>query len=355
MLLPIILLLVYLGANGYLAWRLCHSMAMLPLAVRIAVVVAVAALALMLFAAIGLRNAGLGEGVMRAMFNIGSVWLVFLLYSILSITLFDIVHWVFPALRHGTLLALVLTTFILQLGYVNYRNPRVVEHRFASEKITSPRRLVAISDVHLGYGTNRRALEHYVELINGQKPDMVLIVGDLIDNSVRPVAEQQMEEALNKISAPDGVFMAAGNHEYISGIDAVEEFLAKTDITLLRDSVARIGDIAIVGRDDRMNRERKALSEITPQEGYIVVLDHQPSAIDESVAAGADLHLSGHTHRGQVWPLSWLTDAIYEQSHGYRKWRNSDVIVTSGLSLWGPPFRIGTASELVVIDLIPEE
>lgn len=350
----IIFLVVYLGANAFLAWRIFTALDMLPVWVRVVVVVAISAMALMLFASIALRNVALPDALMRAMFNIGSVWLVFLLYSILAITLFDVVHWVVPSLRYGTLIAIVLTIFVMQLGYVHYRNPKVVEHSFLSEKISSPKRIVAISDVHLGYGTNRRALEHYVELINAQNPDMVLIVGDLIDNSVRPVEEQRMEEVLNMISAPDGVFMVVGNHEYISGIDAVERFVDKTDITLLRDSVARVGEIAIVGRDDKMNRERKTLSELAPRDAYVVVLDHQPSSIEESVRLGADLHISGHTHRGQVWPINWLTDAIFEQSYGHRKWQNSEVIVSSGLSLWGPPFRIGTDSELVVIVLQPE-
>ncbi|MBR2437269.1 MAG: metallophosphoesterase [Alistipes sp.] len=350
----IIFLVVYLGANAFLAWRIFTALDMLPVWVRVVVVVAISAMALMLFVSIGLRNVALPEALMRAMFNIGSVWLVFLLYSILAITLFDVVHWVVPSLHYGTLIAIVLTIFVMQLGYVHYRNPKVVEHSFSSEKISSPKRIVAISDVHLGYGTNRRALEQYVELINAQNPDMVLIVGDLIDNSVRPIEEQRMEEVLNRISAPDGLFMVVGNHEYISGIDAVERFVDKTDITLLRDSVARVGEMVVVGRDDKMNRERKPLSELAPRDAYVVVLDHQPSSIEESARLGADLHISGHTHRGQVWPINWLTDAIYEQSYGHRKWQNSEVIVSSGLSLWGPPFRIGTDSELVVIVLQPK-
>jgi predicted MPP superfamily phosphohydrolase len=83
----------------------------------------------------------------------------------------------------------------------------------------------------------------------------------------------------------------------------------------------------------------------------IVVLDHQPYDIVASDRLGVDIHLSGHTHRGQVWPLSWLTDAIYDQSHGYRKWENTHAYVSSGLSLWGPPFRIGTHSDMAVIDI----
>lgn len=347
------MLIVYLGANGYLCWRLLSMVESWPVWAKVCMVMVCVALSLMLFASIGLRNAGLSEGVMRSMFNMGSVWLVFLLYAILFITLFDLVHLLLLSFRWVVPVALAMTIFVMLAGYVHYRHPAVVKHSFSSEKIASPRRIVAISDVHLGYGTDRRDLARYVEMINSQKPDMVLIVGDLIDNSVRPVVAQHMEEVLNNIYAPDGVYMVAGNHEYISGIDASEEFLSKTHISLLRDSVVRVGDIVIVGRDDRMNRERKGLAELISGDGYTIVLDHQPSAIGESVALGVDLHLSGHTHRGQVWPLSWLTDAMYEQSHGHRKWQDSDVIVSSGLSLWGPPFRIGTRSELIVIELLP--
>ena len=83
----------------------------------------------------------------------------------------------------------------------------------------------------------------------------------------------------------------------------------------------------------------------------MVVLDHQPYDLAQTDALKVDLQISGHTHRGQVWPLSWLTDKMYEQSHGYRKWSYSHIWVSSGLSLWGPPFRIGTKSDLAVIDL----
>jgi predicted MPP superfamily phosphohydrolase len=107
-----------------------------------------------------------------------------------------------------------------------------------------------------------------------------------------------------------------------------------------------------VGRDDRHNHRRESLGELLDRVDSakpIIILDHQPYNLAEVDAAGVDIQLSGHTHRGQVWPLSLLTDYIYEQSHGYRKWQNTHIYVSSGLSLWGPPFRIGTNSELAII------
>jgi len=79
------------------------------------------------------------------------------------------------------------------------------------------------------------------------------------------------------------------------------------------------------------------------------LLDHQPYGLNESDFLGIDLQVSGHTHHGQLWPLSWITDILFEQSHGYRKWSHSHIYVSSGLSLWGPPFRIGTSSDMAVI------
>jgi predicted MPP superfamily phosphohydrolase len=92
------------------------------------------------------------------------------------------------------------------------------------------------------------------------------------------------------------------------------------------------------------------LAEVNAEQPIIVV-DHQPYNLHKSDSLKVDLHLSGHTHRGQVWPASLLTDKMYEQSYGYRKWNHSHIFVSSGLSLWGPPFRIGTNSDLAVINL----
>ena len=83
-----------------------------------------------------------------------------------------------------------------------------------------------------------------------------------------------------------------------------------------------------------------------------LVLDHQPYGVAEADALGVDLLFCGHTHRGQVWPLTWVTDKLFEQSHGYRQWSHAHVYVSQGLSLWGPPFRIGSSSEFVVFKII---
>lgn len=364
----ITLLALYIGGNTYLFIRLWQLVVQQPLWLRIGFILLFAVVATSLFVSLALRNANLPTPLAQVLFGIGSAWLVFLLYAVMLLIVADVIKLLCPTFQYGTFYALGATLLLLVFGYINYRNPRVEHLEITTDKSLDRDnyRIVMASDIHLGYGTTRRDLARYIELINSQQPDVVVIAGDLIDNSIKPVAEGDMCEEFNHVTARDGVYMCAGNHEYISGIDAVEEYLSTSCVHLLRDDVARLSSgISIIGRDDRMNRNRMPLEELATQceeQDFVVVLDHQPKSVmrdaDASfnemmkVASHSDLHLSGHTHRGQIWPLSWLTDAMYAQSHGYRKWGDScHVVVSSGLSLWGPPFRIGTQSEIWVIDI----
>jgi predicted MPP superfamily phosphohydrolase len=162
-----------------------------------------------------------------------------------------------------------------------------------------------------------------------------------------------MAEELNQLKAPMGIYLAPGNHEYISGMEACEQFLKGTPIRLLRDSIVTLPNgLQLIGRDDRSNRRRLPIAELMKQADSTkptLLIDHQPYEVAKKDSLGIDIQFSGHTHRGQVWPLSLLVDNMYEQSHGYRRWTNTHVYVSSGLSLWGPPFRIGTNSDMLVM------
>ena len=242
-------------------------------------------------------------------------------------------------------------------GYYNYRHPQVNKIDVSLDKPIEGNgiNIVAVSDVHLGYGTGKAMLKEYVDMINAQHPDLILIGGDLIDNSLTPLYKENMAEELAQLKAPLGIYMVPGNHEYISGIDESVRFLKDTPIQLLRDSVVTLPNgVQIIGRDDRSNRSRHSLPTLLKQADRskpIILLDHQPYNLAKTDSLGIDLQFSGHTHHGQIWPISWVTDRIYEQSHGYRKWSQSHIYVSSGLSLWGPPFRIGTNSDMAVFHL----
>lgn len=352
----LIFLAAYVGGNLYIFLRVLPLVSGLHLAVKILMVILFWLAAFSMVIALFARNSGLPEVVMTALYRVGSVWLVFTLYMVLALLFFDVAKFLFPSMRYGVVYAAGVTVCILVYGYWNYRNPVVQHIDIAVDKpLVEDIAIVAVSDVHLGNGTSRKALRRYVDMINAEQPDVVLIGGDLVDNSLRPLISQNMAEELARLQAPQGVFMAAGNHEYISGIAAVEEYLKQTPITLLRDSVVTLKNgVQIVGRDDKSNRHREPLASLLERcdvSRPIVVLDHQPYDLQAVDAAGVDLQFSGHTHHGQVWPISLLTDHIFEQSYGYRKWSHSHIFVSSGLSLWGPPFRIGTKSDMAVFHL----
>lgn len=349
------MMVAYLGGNVYIFVRALQQLSGAPTWVRVLFGLLFWLAVVSLFVAMGLRHSALPAAVSRTLFNIGSVWLIFTLYMVIALIVCDLAHWVAPSFRGGFWVALGVVSAVLAYGYWNYRHPRAVELEMAIDRPIEggSMRIVAVSDVHLGEGTGRKALRRYVELINAQKPDAVLIAGDLIDNSIVPVVRDSMCEEFEAIDAP--IYMAAGNHEYISGLEQVEKLLAPTPIRLLRDSIATLPNgVQLIGRDDRSNRRREPLAALIAKADTtrpIVVLDHQPYHLAEVDSLAIDLQISGHTHRGQVWPLNLLTDRMYEQSYGYRRWSRAHIYVSSGLSLWGPPFRIGTQSEIVVIRL----
>jgi len=189
----------------------------------------------------------------------------------------------------------------------------------------------------------------------------VLLVGDIVDEDIKPVIDRNLGETLKKLRAKFGVFAVPGNHEFIGKIDKSVNYLEQHGITVLRDSVIKIDDgFYLVGRDDvsgaHFNHfKRKSLADIlekTNRNLPIIVMDHQPVALEESEKEGVDLHLSGHTHHAQLLPLNLITQAMYKISRGYARFGNTHFYVSSGYGTWGPPVRIGNTPEIVEIRLI---
>lgn len=252
---------------------------------------------------------------------------------------------------------IVVFMFCLFLyGHLHYKNKYRQEVTLTSEKITKPIKLVMMSDLHLGYHNRRKELRRWIDLINAEQPDLVLIAGDIIDGSMRPLKEQKMYEEFQRIKAP--VYACLGNHEYYSGEPGAQQFYQDAGIHLLQDSVAVIGDLCIIGRDDRTNIHRKSLGKIIAENtslishsSFLILLDHQPYHLEQAERQHIDFQFSGHTHHGQVWPISWITESIYECAFGPYKKGHTDYYISSGLGIWGGKFRIGTRSEYIVVTI----
>ncbi|MBC7126436.1 MAG: metallophosphoesterase [Bacteroidales bacterium] len=251
------------------------------------------------------------------------------------------------------------TLTVIIAGYINAINPKVNQLKIESSKpIPGGGLTIAmVSDIHLGTIIGKNELSSLVDKINSQKPDIVLFVGDIFDEDIAPVVNGQMGEQFERINAKYGVFAVTGNHEFFSNYRAKIEYLQKHGVNVLNDTVAEVANINIVGRYDRqsnfaLGQSRKTLSELTKdidQSKFTIVLDHQPFNLNESVDSGADLQLSGHTHHGQMWPLNYITQAVYEVSMGYKKIGNTHIYVSPGYGTWGPRVRLGNRPEIAVI------
>lgn len=297
-------------------------------------------------------------GLAVATYEIGTSWMIFFLYALIVFTVLSLGRLVclVPAsfLKDslaGTCTVLGILAVLLVYGGFHYHHKYREPIDIQTEKpLSKPLTIVLASDLHAGYHNRKAELARWVDLINAEKPDLVLFAGDIVDGSLRPVREGRYAEEFRRLEAP--VYACLGNHEYIAGENGSESFYADAGIRLLRDAVADTCGIRIVGRDDRSNRHRAALSDLVPADSlFTVLLDHQPYHLEEAEAAGVDFQFSGHTHHGQIWPGNWITDAMYEKAFGPHRRGATRYYVSSGLGIWGGKFRIGTRSEYIVLTL----
>jgi hypothetical protein len=248
-------------------------------------------------------------------------------------------------------------------GFLNASRVRTTELRLSIPRRNAPAgtlTMVVASDIHLGLIIGRERFERLIDRINACGPDIVILGGDILDEDVAPVIRDNSGEALRGLSAPLGVYAVCGNHEYIGGIDRSSQYISDHGIRLLMDEAVRVDDLFyLVGRKDRSSawftgEARAPLATLV--EGLdsglpMVVLDHQPGAFMDSVAAGADLQISGHTHGGQMWPIGLITASIFHIPYGYRRVDGTHVYVSTGAGTWGPPVRVGTKPEIVCMRL----
>ncbi len=307
---------------------------------------------------------------------IGSFWLAFILYFLVSVILLDIIriinHFIpfypdyitknYQKTKEFIFYGIVLLVGIIVLiGHINFLYPRIYTKEIKINKQVKDFKtlnIVVASDIHMGTIVTNGRVRKLVDMVNGLNPDIILLPGDILDEDLEPVLRRNLGEDISKLKAKYGVYAVNGNHEFIGGAEEADKYLRNHGINLLRDSVTVIDDrFLIVGREDlsvNRIRKRKTIDELLS--GYnkelpIILLDHQPFKLFEAENAGVDLQLSGHTHHGQLFPFNYLTKKIYEVSWGYKKKGNTNIYVSSGYSGWGPPVRLGSRTEIVNIKL----
>ena len=369
----IIFLLIYGLLNYYIGIRGYRSIsAQIPLSRWIYwSVYAICALAYI----VGMAGRNfLPESIGRLLSTIGGYWIAAFVYLLGLVVIIDIFSFIgkrlnlIPAVikNNSWFLAFAVIAgvgILLAVGTYNAMVPKITKYDIAIDKKAGnlkKLKVAMISDIHLGDIIGRDRLKNAVELINSLEPDLVVITGDLFDSAIEPVKKENMLAELKGIKARYGAYAIMGNHEYFSNsIDEISKMIEENGVTVLRDRATMVdGSFYLVGREDktgaRLGISRSTLDGLLRSADKslpIIVLDHQPSGLEEPRKAGVDLQLSGHTHAGQFFPASIVTNIIFEKDYGYLQDENFNLIVSSGYGTWGPTVRIGSQSEVVEINI----
>ena len=315
-------------------------------------------------------------------FNVTTMAVV-LLHLMIGFLLTDLVFLFLPKGDSRDLqcaIGLAVTVIYLGIGWFNAWHVYRTDYTIVTDKALPKEniRLVEIADSHLGITLNARNFQKQIDRIQAENPDLVVIVGDYVDDDSSKEDMIACCEALGTLDTTYGVYFVYGNHDdgYFNyrnfTSQELRDSLTANGVTILEDEALLLGsdsalaaadgerfDIGgfyLIGRRDRSMRGRSSAEALTvelPEDRYRIMLDHQPNDYAAETAAGADLVLSGHTHGGHIFPAGFIglwmkaNDRVY----GWEKRENTNFIVTSGISGWAIPFKTGTTSEYVVVDI----
>lgn len=342
--------------------------------VRVAGAAAITLLGLAVAGALVTR--GLPPDTVRPLHYVGFFWLALLIYLGLVLALGELVRLAVRFVRGrpeegrrrflarviaGT--AAVTAVGTVARGAVVARQPRVERREVLLDRLDPAFdgfTIAAVSDIHLGPLVDGSDVRGFVEMINGTAPDIVAVVGDLVDGSVAELGDDAAP--LADITAP--TYFVTGNHEYYSGARQWVEFLPTLGIRVLRNEreELRRGDavLHVAGCDDRT-----AAASGEPGHGFdldaalagrdpevpVVLLCHQPVMVDRAARAGVDLQISGHTHGGQLWPVTQVALVDQPVLAGLSRVGPTWLYVTRGTGFWGPPVRVGSPPEITLLTL----
>ncbi|MDP2863766.1 MAG: metallophosphoesterase [Desulfobacterales bacterium] len=323
-----------------------------------------------------LENMGM-ETFARFMAYTGYLWMGFIFLFFTASLAIDIYHWLihcagflfhrdfsalFLAKRTALILPVALGMATALYGYFeacDIRAERVVINTPKIPRAVGKLTIVQISDVHLGLIVREERLKRIIALINGASPDLLVSTGDLVDGQINRMTG--LAELLQDIRPGFGKFAVTGNHEMYAGLDQAVGFTERAGFKVLRNEGSTAGElINVVGVDDpaigRFTHSRPATEKTllmkVPPDRFTLLLKHRP-AVDRESLGLFDLQLSGHVHKGQIFPFNLLTYLFYPVRTGFALYpQNSALYVSRGTGTWGPPIRFLAPPEVTVIELI---
>lgn len=301
------------------------------------------------------------------LFLIGSLYLGFMAYFFLITLLLEITFFVLKIFKKNSFLlkktlakiGYSLCVLIFIIGWIQFYQHKITTFKVPINASGKNLKIAVLADVHYGSPfITQNYLAKVFQKTQKMNPDLILFAGDLIDSALSEKEQNVLTKELSYLKAPLGVFAVSGNHECYAGYEVFLKTLKQGNVTILEDKGVDLGSVFLVGRKDReikrMGQERKSLKAILSKNTLkkpVIVIDHQPHNLKEGVKNNIAVQVSGHTHHGQMFPLNFITQNIYEVSKGFLQKENSRFYVSSGAGAWGPPLRFLNPPEIVVLEI----
>jgi predicted MPP superfamily phosphohydrolase len=288
----------------------------------------------------------------KLFYRIASIWIGIAFFSIFVFLIYGLVALLFTFnMQIGSG---VVLSFIIIMSVVSLLNGKKLNVKFVDIEIKGLKkewRIVHLSDLHIGAIHQKKYLERVVEGTNSLNPDVVVITGDLVDGSTQINAD--ILSPIKEIKSP--VYFVVGNHEIYEGLDRIMPILKRTKMKILRDKTSKFREITFIGTDysDFKRKISEKLNKIEINKDDLnILLYHSPIfKLHELEKRGIKLHLAGHTHNGQIFPLNLFVKLLYPYSTGVHKSEDANVVVSAGTGTWGPPMRLGSTNEIILINL----
>ncbi len=289
-----------------------------------------------------------------------------LLYLLLSTIIADIFYLIFKGQPKIYGLSIVSFTFLISLfGIINAFNVRTTQTQIYIKNLNTDLNIVHLTDIHLGHFRSKNFVEKIVTKTNELHPDIIFITGDLFDGKIN--LKPETIEPMQNFNAP--VYFVDGNHDGYSGVELAKQYARQNGLLVLENDLIELDNIQIIGLnhmkvDDKtpdihaqnQNTIKNVLDSIeTISNKPIILLHHSPTGIDYAAQKGVDLFLAGHTHGGQMFPVNIFVRLMYPFNSGLYNYKGTQIFVSDGVGTFGPPFRIGTKSEIALLKLIPED
>ncbi len=333
----------------------------------------------------------------RAFKQISNYWLGFLAIGLAITAIADILRLILNKIvwkqdhpnekryKRGFLCVLLVVVAISSYGVYHAKDIKINEYTAKVQKSlatgennSQKLKIAVVSDIHIGYNVEYEHIDRMVEKINQTNPEIVIIAGDIFDNDYDAIKEpDKIANRIADIKSKYGVYACWGNHDIPESLLAgftvgkkeykrdnrFDEFMQRANVKMLEDESTLINEqFYLVARKDprmseKLGEDMATVSELTAgldKTKSIILIEHEPVELEEIAQAGVDVTISGHTHGGQIFPGTVLTAMTSENARGLLKVGDMYSFVTEGAGVWGPPMRIGTDSEVMVIDILFE-